>query len=96
MASETATASAVIRSTDTTPDRLNRLTREFLQHGADEGDRHRLLYSAARTFGEFGCSFDLALALLEPPARESGLPPSHIRRQIECGLADQAQKGGAR
>ena len=77
------------------PDRLNRSTREFLMEGADPGSRHRLLYSAARSLGEFGCSFELAVALLEPPARESGLPPSDIRRQIECGLADAAPKGGA-
>ena len=51
--------------------------------------------SAARNLGEFGCPFELALALLEPAARESGLPPSDIRRQIQCGLTDEAKKGGA-
>ncbi len=96
MATDAATASAVIRPTDTTPTRLNRLTREFIQHGADDGDRHRILYSAASNLGEFGCSFDLAFALLEPAARESGLPPSDIRRQIECGLVDQSPRGDAR
>lgn len=89
----TATASQVVCATGTTPVRLNRSTREFLLNGADEGDRHRLLYSSARNLGEFDCSFDLAFALLEPVARESGLPPSDIRRQIDCGLRDQI--GGA-
>lgn len=91
----TAIATAVVHPVGATPDRLNRATRDFLQRGADVGERQRLLYSAARNLGEYGCSLELALALLEPAARESGLPPSKIRRQIECGIADQAQKGNA-
>ncbi len=94
-ATESVTANVVVQPTEVTRDRLNRSTREFIQHGADVGGRARLLYSAARNLGEFSCSFELAFALLEPAARESGLPPSEIRRQVECGLADQAQKGGA-
>lgn len=96
VACETATATAVVRPAEMPPDRLNRSTREFLQRGADVGGRHRLLYSAARNLGEFGCSLELAIALLQPAACESGLSPSDIRRQIECGLDDQDQKGGAR
>lgn len=95
IASVAAAATNVVRQMGTTPDRLNRSTRDFLRDGAVVGDRHRLLYSAARNLGEFGCSLELALALLEPAARESGLPPTDIRRQIECALADEAQKGGA-
>lgn len=73
---------------------LNRLTLDFIRNGAAVGDRHRLAYSAARNLGEFGCSFDLAWALLSESALDSGLPPAEVRRQIECGLADAA-KGGA-
>ena len=91
----TATVCAVVRPVGTSPERLNRATRDFIINGTDPGDRHRLLYSSARNLGEFACSFELAFALLEPPARDSGLPPSDIRRQIECGLADEARKGGA-
>ncbi|HUY93329.1 MAG TPA: DNA primase [Pirellulales bacterium] len=48
-----------------------------------EGDRHRLLFSAAANLGEFDCPDELALALL----LDAGLPPKEVLRQIECGLA---------
>jgi len=67
---------------------LNALTRAFLSEGAMSGDRHRLLYSAARNLAEFACPADLAHALLTPPGLDSGLTPSDVRRQIECGLKD--------
>jgi hypothetical protein len=66
---------------------LNRQTLEFIRDGADIGDRHRLLFSAAANLAEFGCPPDLAHALLTEVALDSGLPPSDVRRQIECGLA---------
>jgi len=65
---------------------LNRSTLEFIKHGASAGDRHRLLFSAAANLGEFGCPYSLAAALLTEPARDSGLTPSDVKRQIECGL----------
>jgi len=68
---------------------LNRLTLDFIRDGAGEGDRHRLLYSAARNLGEFGCPPALAHALLNEPALDSGLAPREVNRQIECGLKDQ-------
>ena len=66
---------------------LNRSTLNFIRHGADQGDRHRLLFSAAANLREFACSPSLAFALLEESALDSGLPPKDVRRQIECGLA---------
>jgi hypothetical protein len=66
--------------------RLNQLTRQFLRDGAAEGDRHRLLFSAAANLAEFGCPLALAFELLTEPALDSGLAPSDVRRQIECGL----------
>jgi hypothetical protein len=66
--------------------RLNRATLDFIREGADFGDRHRLLFSAAANLGEFGCSFELAYALLSEAGLDSGLPPKDVRRQIECGL----------
>ena len=66
--------------------RLNRLTLDFIRDGAAVGDRHRLLFSAAANLAEFGCPPDLAHALLTEPALDNGLPPSEIRRQIDCGL----------
>ena len=74
---------------------LNRLTLAFIRDGADVGDRHRLLYSAARNLGETGCPPALAHALLTESALDSGLPPADVRRQIECGLKDAARGGTA-
>jgi hypothetical protein len=66
---------------------LNRLTLQFIRDGAEQGDRHRLLFSAAANLAEFGCPPALAHALLTEAAIDSGLSPSDVRRQIECGLA---------
>lgn len=71
---------------DGTPS-LNRQTLDFIRDGADTGDRHRLLFSAAANLAEFGCPPALARALLTEAALDSGLSPSDVRRQIECGLA---------
>lgn len=65
---------------------LNRATTQFISDGAMSGDRHRRLFSAAANLAEFGCGFSLAWALLSEPAMDSGLSPSEVRRQIECGL----------
>jgi hypothetical protein len=69
---------------------LNRATLDFIRHGADQGDRHRLLFSAAANLAEFNCSSALAHELLTESALDSGLPPADVRRQIECGLARRA------
>src|SRR5205807_946367 len=68
---------------------LNRQTLAFIRDGAGEGDRHRLLYSAARNLAEFGCPVALAHALLGEAALDCGLAPKDVHRQIECGLKDQ-------
>jgi hypothetical protein len=65
---------------------INRQTLDFIRHGADTGDRHRLLFSAAANLGEFSCPPSLAVALLQEAALDSGLSPSEARRQIDCGL----------
>jgi hypothetical protein len=65
---------------------LNRATLEFIRAGADQGDRHRLLFSAAANLAEFRCPPALAHALLTEAALDSGLVPADVRRQIECGL----------
>jgi hypothetical protein len=72
---------------------LNRLTLEFIRSGAGQGERHRLLFSAAANLAEFGCPDALAHALLSEAALDSGLPPSEVRRQIDCGL--RHRRGGA-
>jgi hypothetical protein len=65
---------------------LNRQTLEFIRDGASQGDRHRLLFSAAANLAEFDCPPALAHALLTESALDSGLPPKEVRRQIDCGL----------
>lgn len=62
---------------------LNRSTLDFIRDGAEAGDRHRMLYSAAANLFEFGCSLSLATALLTESALDSGLQPNDIRRVIE-------------
>lgn len=69
---------------------LNRLTLEYIRDGACNGDRHRLLYSAAANLAEFGCPPALAHALLTEAALDCGLPPADVRRQIDCGLNENA------
>jgi hypothetical protein len=78
--------------------RLNKRTLEFIREGAAVGDRHRLLFSAAANLAEFGCPPPLAHALLTEAALDSGLPPSEVRRQIDCGLQHgrQAEEGDSR
>jgi len=65
---------------------LNRATLDFIRESATTGNRHRLLFSAAANLAEFGCTPSLAHALLDEPGRDSGLSPSDVRRQVECGL----------
>lgn len=72
------------------PSSLNRSTLDFIREGSAAGDRARSLFSAAANLAEFGCSFELASALLSESALDSGLQPSEVRRQIECGI----RKGG--
>ena len=77
--------------------RLNRTTLDSIRDGAGEGDRRRLLFSAAANLGEFGCSFARAFALLSPAARDSGLSPKEAHRQRRSRpmphLRDAAEQG---
>jgi hypothetical protein len=66
--------------------RLNRMTRLFLNGEVEKGDRHRLLFSAARNLREIGCSLSAVRELLTEPARDLGLPPRDIERGITCGV----------
>jgi len=71
------------------PSTLNRSTLDFIREGASV-DRAVSLFAAAANLAEFGCSMELAFALLSESALDAGLPPSEVRRQIECGI----RKGG--
>lgn len=68
---------------------LNRATLEFIRDGAPNRERAKRLYTAAANLAEFGCPSALAHALLTEAALDSGLPPSEVRRQIDCGLNRQ-------
>jgi hypothetical protein len=75
--------------------RLNKATLDFIREGAERGDRHRLLFSAAANLAEFSCPPALAHALLSEAGLDSGLPPSDVRRQIDCGLMHGKGAGSA-
>jgi hypothetical protein len=79
---------------DGTP-RLNRTTLDYIRDAAEQGDRHRLLFSAAANLAEFNCPPALAHALLTETGLDSGLPPAEVRRQIDCGLSHVAKVGTA-
>jgi hypothetical protein len=80
-----------VKAIGTDRSELNRSTLDFIRDGAEEGDRHRLLYSAAANLAELGCPARLAHALLTESALDSGVPPADVRRTIDNGLA----RGGA-
>jgi hypothetical protein len=71
---------------DERPERLSRWTMMFIREGAAEGERAKRVFQAAANLAEFECSDRLAHALLTEPALDSGLCPSEVRRQIDCGL----------
>lgn len=73
---------------------VNRRTRDFLACEIDEGDRHRLLFSAARNLAEIGCPLRAVRELLTKPAIDSGLTPRDVERGIRCGF--DAATGAAR
>jgi hypothetical protein len=66
---------------------VNKLTRAVLNGEVVEGNRHRLIFSAAANLREVGCSPSAVHALLTEPALDTGLPPKEVARQIDCGIA---------
>lgn len=66
-----------------TPAKLHRATLDFLKNGAEPGERHDRLFKAAANLFDFGATIELVSALLEEPARDSGLPPKDIERFIQ-------------
>lgn len=65
---------------------LNSQTLDFIRDGAMNGERTNRLFQAAANLGEFGCSLDLAGALLTEAGLDSGLPPNEVARTIKCGV----------
>jgi len=75
--------------------KLNRVTLEIIRgEPIAIGDRHRLIYSAARNLAQAGASLHLTQQLLVEPARDAGLPPRDVDRQIRCGFSDGAIPNG--
>lgn len=69
--------------------RVNRLTLDLIRgETVAIGDRHRVIYSAARNLAEAGASPQLVSDLLREAALDTGLPPREVDRQIDCGCMD--------
>ena len=90
---------AAVANGNGTP-KLNKLTLEFIRHGAPPGaigagdenrqrgaGRHRLCYSAAANLAELDAPLPLCFALLEESALDCGLPPSDVWRAVKGGWA---------
>lgn len=80
--------------------RINPTTRLLLTDSTavQTGERHAVIFSAAANLAEFRDLDDLIVALLTPPARQTGLKPSEVERQIRCGIAHarrEPAEGGA-
>jgi len=74
--------------------RVNRLTMDLIRgESVSVGDRHRVIYSAARNLAEAGASPQLVSDLLREAALDTGLPPREVDRQINCGCLDAGAVG---
>lgn len=74
--------------------RLQRATLEFV-NGTDspeQGNRERRVFRAAADLAECGTPPAVIVALLETPARDSGLSQSEVEHAVESGIA-HAQRG---
>lgn len=74
------------------PERLQRDTLAFIADPPPEGERTVRLFRAAGNLREFGASDRLVTALLEDAALDTGLPPSEVRRVIQCGICATDQQ----
>lgn len=71
---------------------LNRLTLTIIRgEPIAVGDRHRLIYSAARDLASSGAPRHLIDSLLRDASLDTGLPPREVDRQLDCGFADARQ-----
>ncbi len=68
---------------------VNQLTLEVIRGcNVAVGDRHRSIYSAARNLADCGASRELTVGLITEGARDLGLMPTEVARQIDCGWTD--------
>ena len=73
--------------------KLQRATLEFIRDGAADGERELRTFRAAANLAEFGCRDDLAFALLEESALDSGLSPKEAHKAIRDGLRHVRRQG---
>ncbi len=66
--------------------KINALTWVVIREGADEGDRHRMLFSCAANLAGFSSVDDLVTAILTPVGLDMGLSARDVARQIKCGI----------
>lgn len=72
---------------------VNRCTMDLIRgEPVAVGDRHRMIYSAARNLTEAGASRHMVSELLREAALDTGLPPREVDRQLESGFL--AGRGG--
>ncbi|CAN5544676.1 hypothetical protein BH11PLA2_BH11PLA2_25210 [soil metagenome] len=67
---------------------------ELLRFGVDEGERHRRVFQCAAWLTEQGAPPSLCSALLTEPARDVGLTPKDVTRQIQCGIEHARRQRG--
>ena len=68
--------------------KLNDLTRRLLAgEPAEQGQRHKRIYSAAANLAELGVPLHATHELLSEAGRDSGVPPRDVFRAIENGHA---------
>ena len=60
---------------------------DFVRFGVEEGERRPTLFRCAAWMTEQGSPARLVHAMLTEPARDLGLTPADVQRQIECGIA---------
>jgi hypothetical protein len=71
---------------------LNRATLDFIRDGAPDGERNQRLFSAAANLAEFGCSVELATALLTESALWSGSCALEVKQTIHNGIQHVTSK----
>ena len=81
------------RRIDADGPKVQRATMEFIRDGATEGERELRLFRAAANLAEFRSLDDLAFALLEESALDSGLAPKEVRKAIGDGLRHGRRQG---
>lgn len=67
---------------------------DFLRFGVEEGERRPTLFRCAAWMTEAGCPAAAVHALLAEPARDLGICPKDVHRQIECGITHARRQAG--